>query len=64
MEFVNVYVWLPWGDISNLSHTIDKQKHTIPKFVRYSKKKTMPREETVTIKNFFKKNKVGKFSKA
>lgn len=48
------------GAISYLSYNIDKQKHTIPKLVRYTKKK--PRKEIVTIKTFL--NKVGKFSTA
>lgn len=49
------------GAISYLRYNIDKQKHTIPKLVRYTKK-TKPRKGIVTIKTFL--NKVGKFSTA
>lgn len=40
------------GAISYLSYNIDKQKHTIPKLVRYTKKKTKKRN--CDYKNFFK----------
>lgn len=49
------------GGISNLSYNIDKQKHTVLKLVRYTKK-TKPRKGIVNKKTFL--NKVGKFSTA